>query len=257
MSDKSEPAGLIPCYGRYSRKEKKCLGCQVKSYCAEAKTTECFERYRERTNSEVAEALAAYATLPAVYKTPGGQSGQSWEAVLRMLTVLTRLHPTTWQILKLKMQNPTWQRRQISEALALAPNSVRDKISGSRPAAAVFYHPRKERKKVNQNQPIAAGANVYLSGPMSGLPDLNAPAFHQAEEELRERYRCNVVNPIFTSYLMGDDRSHADYLKVSLALVQTSDIVIMLPGWENSVGANAEYTEARRLGKTVFALGEV
>ena len=36
---------------------------------------------------------------------------------------------------------------------------------------------------------------VYLSGPMSDLPDCNIPAFYAAEKILRNTYGCEVLNP--------------------------------------------------------------
>jgi hypothetical protein len=90
---------------------------------------------------------------------------------------------------------------------------------------------------------------VYISGPMSNLPDHNFPAFDAAEKELLERgYR--VINPA-----NNDNRSHGKpwefYMRLDIKHVAESDLMYVLDGWQNSRGARVEVFIAKVLGITV------
>lgn len=99
--------------------------------------------------------------------------------------------------------------------------------------------------------------HVYLSGPMTGLKDENKSTFHEIETMIRERFQCNVINPAWLSELMGPDRSWEHYLTVDLALVRTSSVMVLLPGWENSPGAREEAAEAVITGVRVIKYSEI
>lgn len=94
---------------------------------------------------------------------------------------------------------------------------------------------------------------VYLSGPMTGLPDLNFPAFREAAATLRA-LGAEVYNP--AEY---DDRLDGAPFVLSEAFVEyatyicrEADAVVALPGSQNSPGATAEMALARALGKPVL-----
>ena len=91
---------------------------------------------------------------------------------------------------------------------------------------------------------------VYVSGPMSGLPELNATAFDEAAEALRELDYA-VCNPIETSQQLGK-LSHAEYLRFDFQRVLEADFLVALDGWEDSVGARAEILMAIRMGTKVW-----
>ena len=86
---------------------------------------------------------------------------------------------------------------------------------------------------------------IYLSGPMSGLPDCNRPTFNAAAKRLRSEGHA-VVNPAE----LPDDLSYRDYMgRACNALVSGEiDCVLLLPGWEDSPGATAEVALAEALG---------
>lgn len=94
---------------------------------------------------------------------------------------------------------------------------------------------------------------VYLSGPMTGLPDLNYPAFTMAAGRMRA-HRHEVYNPAeweekhnngkFNLLLAFQDYCHF--------IIREADAVVTLPGWENSPGANAEVHLALAIGKAVY-----
>lgn len=90
---------------------------------------------------------------------------------------------------------------------------------------------------------------VYLSGPMTGLPDFNRPAFHAAAAALREQGHV-VINPAEVD--LGPDATWVDYMRVHLAeIARRVTQVFVLPGWEGSRGAQLEVHVARSLGLPV------
>ena len=87
---------------------------------------------------------------------------------------------------------------------------------------------------------------VYIAGPMTGLPDYNVAAFYAAELELKKR-GYTVLNPATLPRDLPDNK----YLPICMAMIEASDAVYMLPGWNRSQGATAEYWYAVRQGKIV------
>lgn len=77
---------------------------------------------------------------------------------------------------------------------------------------------------------------VYISGPMTGLPDYNRAAFFRAAEELKEK-GCYV--PVHTAWMI-DQLTRADYMRMALQMMLTCDAIYLLRGWENSLGARVE-----------------
>lgn len=90
---------------------------------------------------------------------------------------------------------------------------------------------------------------VYIAGPMTGLPDYNRPAFNAAAKILSQ---CGeiVLNPA----VLPDGMRHEEYMTICLAMVEVCDAVMLLPGWEQSVGAQMEHKRARELGKEVIEI---
>lgn len=104
---------------------------------------------------------------------------------------------------------------------------------------------------------------VYIAGPMSGLPDLNFPAFHAAAAEYRKR-GAFVINPaemngdihaeIAKSAKMTAEQYHAHWVKCmkkDINALLTCDAIVMLDGWQKSRGAKLEHHIARNLGLTI------
>ena len=89
---------------------------------------------------------------------------------------------------------------------------------------------------------------TYLAGPMTGLPDLNFPAFRAAAARLRAR-GLTVINPAELNPDQGIDWYSA--MRADIAALVTCDSIHMLPGWERSTGATLEHHIADRLGMAV------
>lgn len=86
---------------------------------------------------------------------------------------------------------------------------------------------------------------LYLSGGMTGLPDLNRPAFNKAAKALRKRgYR--VVNPPELDY-NEPKRSWSECLRRDIKHLMKCDKVATLSGWKKSRGANLEVYIAKAL----------
>ena len=103
-----------------------------------------------------------------------------------------------------------------------------------------------------ENEPVRLPASragrVYLAGPMTGLPELNFPAFTQEAERLRDE-GLQVLNPADHGIVDGAD--WADYLRHDIAGLASCERIHLLRGWTKSKGACLEMTIAKALGMTV------
>lgn len=91
---------------------------------------------------------------------------------------------------------------------------------------------------------------IYIAGPMTGLPDLNFPAFHRAASVLRAA-GYTAVNP---AEINPDPNAQWQACMFrDLEELDKCDAILMLHGWENSPGAQIERLWAKRTGKTVMA----
>ena len=90
---------------------------------------------------------------------------------------------------------------------------------------------------------------LYLSGKMSGLPDLGFGLFNRVAAQLRA-IGYEVVNPVEIN-----DDPEAEWLsciKVDLDYLATCDGIALLPNWHDSFGAKIEHLAAQRLGLVVM-----
>lgn len=92
---------------------------------------------------------------------------------------------------------------------------------------------------------------AYLSGPMSGLPEMNYPAFNAEAERLRA-LGFHVENPAENP----EQSSWEDYMKAAIIQMLSCEVVVMLPGWSESRGALIERELAMRLGLKVISAGQ-
>lgn len=89
---------------------------------------------------------------------------------------------------------------------------------------------------------------LYLSGPITGYPDLNKPAFAEAAAALRADGH-DVLNPHEIGQASELLLPWEDYLRADLvAMLQQADGLAMLPAWERSRGARLEHHVATALG---------
>lgn len=91
---------------------------------------------------------------------------------------------------------------------------------------------------------------IYLSGPMTGLPEGNRPAFMDAAQRLRSR-GFTVINP--AEYGSAEDDWYAA-MRRDIRMLMDADAVVTLPGWERSRGARLEVYVASQLKMPVYTL---
>ncbi|WP_347253481.1 DUF4406 domain-containing protein [Leminorella grimontii] len=82
---------------------------------------------------------------------------------------------------------------------------------------------------------------IFISGPMTGLPEFNRPAFNEAATTLRNRSFI-VLNPA----IFPDGLTHDQYLAMSLSMLDQADAIYLLKGWEKSKGAVMEFDRAKQ-----------
>lgn len=84
---------------------------------------------------------------------------------------------------------------------------------------------------------------LYISGPMTGYPEWNHPAFNEAERQLRA-VGYDVINPA----RHGSGRRWEYYMRLALKDVADAEGVALLPGYTHSRGATLEIHNAQALG---------
>lgn len=95
---------------------------------------------------------------------------------------------------------------------------------------------------------------IYISGPMSGLPEHNVPAFNAEAARLRA-LGCDIVNPADINPDPGT--TWHDCLRNDLAALLTCDTIALLDGWQGSTGAHLEIHVAYRIGMPIVIAREV
>lgn len=99
---------------------------------------------------------------------------------------------------------------------------------------------------------------IYLAGPMKGYPDHNYPAFMAAAASLRSAGH-HVYNPAEFPHDGPREefplrRAFAEY---SRFICIEADTLVLLPGWEKSLGVSAELALAKNCGIEVIEFNAV
>lgn len=95
---------------------------------------------------------------------------------------------------------------------------------------------------------------IYISGPMTGLPELNFPAFNAEAARLRS-LGFEVVNP---ADLNPDPATGwHECMRRDLAALLTCDALALMDGWQKSSGAHLEMHVAHRVGMEIVIAGEI
>lgn len=89
---------------------------------------------------------------------------------------------------------------------------------------------------------------VYISGPMTGMPDLNRYAFTFAEG----RIVAHGMKPVNPHTLCDPSWDWGKCMRADIAALVACDAILMLPGWERSSGAQLELHIAHRVGIEVL-----
>ena len=95
---------------------------------------------------------------------------------------------------------------------------------------------------------------IYLSGPMTGVPELNVPSFH-AEAFRLKALGYEVVNPVDIN---PDPYARwQDCLRRDLVALLGCDTLALLDGWQKSVGAHLEMHVAHRVGMEIVIAKDI
>jgi len=91
---------------------------------------------------------------------------------------------------------------------------------------------------------------LYVSGPMTGIPEHNFPAFNAAAAALRAA-GFEVVNPADNGADPTGQTTWADYLRKDLVDMLGCKGLALLDGWHRSKGARLEYHVASELAMPI------
>ncbi len=104
---------------------------------------------------------------------------------------------------------------------------------------------------------------LYLSGPMTGIPNWNRASFDDAAKQLTD-LGYEVINPFdlpepVVSTKPSPTEAWAAYLVRDILLLQEErpDFVVLLPGAEHSNGSCLESRYAKEIGLATITLGEL
>lgn len=95
---------------------------------------------------------------------------------------------------------------------------------------------------------------IYLSGPMTGIPERNFPAFNAEADRLRA-LGYDVVNPVDIN--PDPATPWHECLRHDLAALLTCDALALLPGWQGSTGAHLEMHVAHRIAMPIVIAVEI
>ena len=105
---------------------------------------------------------------------------------------------------------------------------------------------------------------LYIAGPMADVPEFNHPLFNAVDDILQDD-GFGTVNPAaldkqdevvhsgdFATGKGVQSLNRAAFLKRDFQHLSHCDGIVLLPGWQSSVGANAELMASHIMGLDVF-----
>jgi len=98
-------------------------------------------------------------------------------------------------------------------------------------------------------------SSIYLSGPISGMPEKNHPLFMRVASHLRSQGH-EVYNPrefCWTEGVFPKRRAFAEYCDF---ICNKADAIVLLPGWQKSKGATTERGLAENCGLEIIEWSE-
>lgn len=87
---------------------------------------------------------------------------------------------------------------------------------------------------------------------MRGVPAHNYPTFFEVETELGLNYTSDgdvILNPA-RSFEGDKSRTTNEYMQLDMEMVLRADVIVLLPGWEDSEGARREVELGTWVGKS-------
>lgn len=91
-------------------------------------------------------------------------------------------------------------------------------------------------------------SKVYISGPMSGIPDYNYHAFYDAAMKLRLK-GVEVVSP--AEGTVTNTKMWSDYMRAAIKMLCDCDFNVRLPGGSNPKVRSLKRRLQRRLASSI------
>lgn len=91
---------------------------------------------------------------------------------------------------------------------------------------------------------------IYVIGPVTGIDDLNVPAFENARIMLRE----SGFAPLIPHDFVSEDADWQQAMRRSIETLVKADGLAYLDGWQKSKGARIEMRIARSIGMEIAAV---
>lgn len=88
---------------------------------------------------------------------------------------------------------------------------------------------------------------IYISGPMTGIKNVNREAFNAAQAMLNKKGFV-VLNPA----VLPAGLTYEEYMRIDIAMLGVCSAIYMLAGHLKSKGATAELAYAKSCGFEVF-----
>lgn len=87
---------------------------------------------------------------------------------------------------------------------------------------------------------------IYIAGPITNTPNYKQ-AFDQKESDLISK-GYQVINPA----ILPEGFMHSEYMHICYAMIDVCDAITLLPGWEESKGAQLEFNYAVKKEKFIY-----
>lgn len=97
-------------------------------------------------------------------------------------------------------------------------------------------YPRTEKE-------TARKVKIYIAGKINGDPDYRAK-FKRAREQVEQQGHVALTPDILPTGMMQQD-----YMRICLAMIDSADVVVFLPDWKDSKGAQLERQYCEYTGK--------
>lgn len=94
--------------------------------------------------------------------------------------------------------------------------------------------------------------NVYLSGPITGTEDFK-DRFEFGEIKVYQKFGDNAraINPVKIAEQLPESITYDEIMQICFDTIRACDVLLLMPGWQKSMGCNQEYGYAIGIGKEV------